>query len=71
MNYKKPLDKIQICIIIIYRVGLERPEVKPVERRKVSMKQEAPLSIRWGSSQRILALAKMYYNKQHDKKKYE
>ena len=38
----------------LYKVGLERSEFKPVEKRKASMKQEAPPSIRWGSSLSIL-----------------
>ncbi len=37
--------------INLYLVGLERPEVKPVERVLPSVKQEAPPSVRWSSSQ--------------------
>jgi len=36
--------------INLYKVGLERPDFKPVERPKVSMKQEATCPIVWGSS---------------------
>ena len=36
----------RFCIILIYRVGTDHPEFKPVERPKVSTKQEVLIYVR-------------------------